>query len=139
EGDRLPDFLSDGSQSFENIDARSSILQGVDAEGITYWTAFSTVGNLCLITLLPGQDQLASSTCSPSPGEFRAHGLGSQIAGNDAATRAYLVPDGYNASADGFTPIGTNIIRTDPYQTAAQKISLTPPAKHGGENTVTLH
>lgn len=105
--DKLPNFLLSGPQSIDGIVPSSTHLLG-DDDGTKAWAALNDQGQACLVTLLPGTEQWASSTCA-SPGDFAQKGIGLQAATQNESSRLYFVPSGYG-SAPGLTQVGPQLL-----------------------------
>jgi hypothetical protein len=84
-------------------------------DGTKAWAALNNEGQACLISLLPGDEQWASATCS-SPGDFASRGIGLQAATVDESARLYFVPSGYGA-APGLATVGTQLLSSDAHVT----------------------
>ena len=99
--DALPVFLTEGGQAHSQLSPETARSLGSLA-GSQYWIAQSTGGDVCLVVLVSGPDQLASSTCVPAKVAVDS-GLTLQVqsAATGITERLYLIPDGYIATISG--------------------------------------
>jgi len=120
--DKLPSFLTAGPQRIDGLQYETARLLGID--GTTkVWTALGADAKTCVITLLAGPDEFASSTCT-TPADFELHGLGLQSSGTGSASRVYFVPAGLSAAGTGLRAIGPQLLAGDANETDAKPITL---------------
>ncbi|WP_133518853.1 hypothetical protein [Curtobacterium flaccumfaciens] len=121
--DQLPPFLREGEQALDGLDFTSSRFLGA-TDGTRAWTALNSNAEVCLVTLLAGSEQWASSTCA-TPADFAAHGIGLQSATSDESARLYFVPEGYGADADaGLEEVAPQLLEGDPTESQEAPVEL---------------
>ncbi len=109
EQDRLPDFLAAGPQSHEGIDPASTRYQGA-VEGVHYWLANDHLGQLCIVSLADGPDQLSGSTCGDEE-VITENGLslGFTIFATELEYRAHFVPDDWSLRGSNLNSLSPNL------------------------------
>jgi hypothetical protein len=120
--DQLPAYLQSGPESFDGIDPATSRSLGSD-QGVSYWSAQNTNGQLCMIALLPGISHIATDSCGTTAA-IQQQGLGMQFTNADGslAVNAYLLPPGYRAAAP-YRTISTQLVVGDARTQHAPSIS----------------
>lgn len=109
--DKLPDFLQAGEQSLPEIDASSTRSAGT-ADGVQYWTAVSDSNELCLIALLPGDDEFAAMSCADAA-TLATAGAAVQATTPELSIKAVFVPGIDLPVVGGFNLVGTNLLVGD--------------------------
>lgn len=110
--DTLPGFLLDGPQALPGIQPNSSRSLGTE-DGIRMWTAVNVDGEGCLISLLPGPDEISTLTCSDV--EAINDGLLTLASTDgDEGIRMTLLPAGYEAEATSLETEGEQLLIGDP-------------------------
>lgn len=109
--DQLPPFLVSGNQALPDIEADTARALG-EREGARYWLALNSDKKTCLISLMPGADQLASMTCQTA-GYIWGHGLGLQVETANTAVRVYFTPEGYSTAVPGYDHVGSQLVAAD--------------------------
>ena len=94
----------------ERIAADSTRFLGT-AEGASHWAAVNASGKPCLVSVIPGKDWTAATTCA-SARTLATKGIGLQVGGRSTASEAYLVPDGYTVA--GARRVAPNLVTLDP-------------------------
>jgi hypothetical protein len=106
--DKMPTFLQSGPQSFEGVDPQTSRSLG-SKDGVFYWVALQSDGQICLISLLPGVGQNASETCQ-TPAVVAASGIGLQFADATKSINAYLIPSGYAGTSRSYVAVSPQLL-----------------------------
>lgn len=108
DADVLPDFLQSGDQALPGIVNSSARSAGV-TNGVRYWTAVNDANELCLIALLPGEDQFAAMSCSDSA-TLATAGAAVQAATSTLSVKAVFIPGDNVPDVNGFALVGTNLL-----------------------------
>lgn len=109
--DTLPSFLREGPQSLGELALQTTRSLGVD-RNVKYWTALNDAGEICLVALIPGPDQVAAMTCQPVA-IIKKSGLGLQFADRTVALRAYFLPEGFTIADTVYTKVGNQLAVMD--------------------------
>jgi hypothetical protein len=135
--DLLPSFLVNGRQAMDGIDQATTRLAG-NMDGTRYWIAENHQGQACLIMLLPGDEQFASMTCGDAASVWSS-GLGLQVNAPGSALNVYFVPTGYEASLEGYSQAGAQILVGDASE-PQQDLSIDrDPNSSAPENSVSKY
>lgn len=110
--DELPGFLVDGEQELPGISA-DSVRELATHDGIRIWTAVNDGGEGCLISLLPGPDQIATLTCA-SADAINEGMLTLASSDGDSGARISLTPPAYDADDSELESVGDQILIGDP-------------------------
>jgi len=111
EADTLPGFLQTGDQALPDIDLTSTRSAG-SGNGVQYWTAVSDSNELCLIALLPGENQFAAMSCADGA-TLAAAGAAVQATTPELSIKAVFIPGENIPVPDGFELTGTNLLTGD--------------------------
>lgn len=101
--------------------------------GVEYWAAVDTSGEVCIVALTPGSDKFAASSCA-TPTAFLAQGLSLQFTTATSDITAALLPGGYQLSG-GLAAIG-NQLWAGP--TSEIKSALSAVSASGSSQTLKL-
>lgn len=125
QADALPPFVDATTLS---IDQASVRVVGVEPNGIGHWVGVQADGEICLISVLPRPDWVASQTCAP-PSRFAQSGLTLLVGNGESGvrSRSHLVPDGYELDGEvsgQLNVIGPNLATSAPRHDLPAEISV---------------
>jgi len=134
--DVLPGFLLEGSQQLPGVLPATTRILG-SKDGANYWLAKNDNGEACLISLMPGADELASMTCLPASKVWK-QGLALQVQIPGKATRSYFLPAGYQAEIAGFQAVNDQLMVGDAVG-EGKPISATPKSSSNSRSAATTY
>ena len=125
-GDALPGYVP--RFAGERIAADSTRFLGT-AEGASHWAAVNASGKPCLVSVIPGKDWTAATTCA-SARTLATKGIGLQVGGRSTASEAYLVPDGYTVA--GARKVAPNLVTLKPTAARPDTLQARPTSTRPG-------